>query len=73
MSEVATTTAAKSELIERVFGSISTDTLPAALGAALLELARLAAEMHPDDIALSLDLPAGTLSFRAYRRAEHPR
>lgn len=42
--------------------------LPTTLGAALLDLSRMAAAMHPDDISLSLDLPAGILTFRAYRR-----
>jgi hypothetical protein len=42
--------------------------LPLALGEAVLDLSKLAATMHPDDISLSLDLPAGILTFRAYRR-----
>jgi hypothetical protein len=54
--------------IERTFGLAPVDGLPAALGAALLDLSKLAATMHPDDISLSLDLPAGVLTFRAYRR-----
>ena len=33
------------------------------MGAALVNLAKLAHEMQPDDVSLSLDLPAGTLSF----------
>jgi hypothetical protein len=54
--------------IERTFGLGPVEGLPAALGAALIDLSRLAASMHPDDINLSLDLPAGILTFRAYRR-----
>ena len=33
-----------------------------------MDLAKLAEQMRPDDVALSLDLPAGILTFRAYRR-----
>ena len=57
-----------SEAIERTFGLGPVEGLPTALGAALLDLSKLAATMHPDDISLSLDLPAGILTFRAYRR-----
>jgi hypothetical protein len=60
----------EAELVERAFGAINTDVLPGALGAALLHLSKLAAEMRPDDVSLQLDLPAGTLSFRAYRRPQ---
>lgn len=59
----------ESELVEKVFGSINTDTLPASLAAVLVSLAQMAVEMEPDDVSLQLDLPAGTLSFRCYRRA----
>ena len=68
-----TTDVTRSELVEKVFGPISSDLLPTALGAALLELARMASVMNPDDISLSLDLPAGTLAFRAYRREKDRR
>lgn len=70
-----TTTADKTDLVsrkpdavERTFGLGPVEGLPASLGAALLELSKLAATMHPDDISLALDLPAGILTFRAYRR-----
>lgn len=58
----------KPDAVERTFGLGPVEGLPAALGAALLDLSKLAATMHPDDIALQLDLPAGILTFRAYRR-----
>jgi hypothetical protein len=58
----------KPDLIERAFGLGPVEGLPKALGEALVDLARLAEGMRPDDISLSLDLPAGILSFRAYRR-----
>ena len=58
----------KPDLVEQTFGLERGEGLPAALGAAVVDLAQLAATMHPDDISLSLDLPAGILSFRAYRR-----
>jgi hypothetical protein len=60
----------EAELVERVFGPIAIDALPTVLSATLLSLAKVATEMHPDDVSLSLDLPAGTLSFRCYRRTE---
>lgn len=70
-----TTTKNKSDLVsrepdavERVFGLEPVEGLPKALSEAVLDLARLAATMHPDDISLSLDMPAGILEFRAYRR-----
>lgn len=56
------------ELVQQVFGAVSVDTLPHTLATTLAHLARLAVEMHPDDISLSLDMPAGCLMFRAYRR-----
>ncbi|MDN3274746.1 hypothetical protein QWJ07_10855 [Frankia sp. RB7] len=58
----------KPDTVEQTFGLGPVEGLPAALGAALLDLSKLAATMHPDDISLSLDLPAGILTFRAYRR-----
>ena len=58
----------KSDSVERTFGLEPVEGLPKALGEALLDLSKLAATMHPDDISLSLDLPAGILTFRAYRR-----
>jgi hypothetical protein len=58
----------KPDAVERTFGFGSTESLPAALGAAVVDLSKLATTMHPDDISLSLDLPAGILCFRAYRR-----
>ena len=58
----------KPDAVERTFGLEPVEGLPTALGAALLDLSKLAATMHPDDISLSLDLPAGILTFRAYRR-----
>ena len=70
-----TTTGNKSDLVvrkpdavERIFGAEPVESLPVALGAAVMDLSKLAATMHPDDISLSLDLPAGILTFRAYRR-----
>ena len=71
-----TTTKNKSDLpvsrepdaVERVFGLEPVEGLPKALSEAVLDLARLAATMHPDDISLSLDMPAGIMEFRAYRR-----
>ena len=70
-----TTTENKSDLVsrkpdsvERTLGLEPVEGLPKALGEALLDLSKLAATMHPDDIALQLDLPAGILTFRAYRR-----
>ena len=60
---------ASSEAIERTFGLGPTvDGLPAALGAAMLDLAKLASSMNPDDVCLQLDVACGTLTFRAYRR-----
>ena len=56
------------DAVERIFGLEPVEGLPRALSEAVLDLARLAATMHPDDISLSLDLPAGVLEFRAYRR-----
>jgi hypothetical protein len=56
------------ELVERHF-AVEQDSLPAALAGAITALARLAENMKPDDISVSLDLPAGTMHFRAYRRA----
>ena len=35
----------------------------------MMDLAKLAQDMHPDDVSLSLDMPAGILEFRAYRRS----
>ncbi|WP_441259620.1 hypothetical protein AB7008_23680 [Bradyrhizobium sp. 521_C7_N1_3] len=58
----------KAEAVERTFGVEPIEGLPTTLGAALLDLSKMAAAMHPDDISLSLDLPAGILTFRAYRR-----
>jgi hypothetical protein len=58
----------KPDLIERTFGLGPVEGLPKALGEAVVDLARLAEGMHPDDISLSLDIAAGVLSFRAYRR-----
>lgn len=58
---------ADKERVEKTF-AVSFDTLPTALGQAMIDLASLAREMSPDDIVLDLDLPAGTLKFRAYRR-----
>jgi hypothetical protein len=58
----------KPDAVEQMFGLGPVEGLPTALGAALLDLSKLAATMHPDDISLSLDLPAGILTFRAYRR-----
>jgi hypothetical protein len=72
---IMTTTENKSDLIsrkpdavERTFGLEPVDGLPTTLGAALMDLSKMAGEMRPDDISLSLDLPAGILTFRAYRR-----
>jgi hypothetical protein len=58
----------KPDSVEQTFGLGPVEGLPTALGAALLDLSKLAATMHPDDISLSLDLPAEILTFRAYRR-----
>lgn len=58
----------KPDLVERTFGLEPVEGLPTTLGAAVLDLSKLAASMRPDDISLSLDLPAGILTFRAYRR-----
>jgi hypothetical protein len=58
----------KPDSVERTFGLEPVEGLPTALGEALIVLSRLAATMHPDDISLQLDLPAGILTFRAYRR-----
>lgn len=58
----------KALAVERTFGLEPVEGLPTTLGAALLDLSKMAAAMHPDDISLSLDLPAGILTFRAYRR-----
>lgn len=69
MTTATETRTAEAELVEKVFGAITTDGLPAALGAALVNLAALAVEMRPDDVSLTLDLPAGVLTFRCYRRA----
>ena len=70
-----TTTADKTDLVsrkpdavERTFELGPVESLPTALGAAVMDLAKLAEQMRPDDICLSLDLPAGILTFRAYRR-----
>src|SRR6478736_4867030 len=49
----------KPDAVERTFALEPVEGLPKALGAALLDLSKLAASMHPDDISLSLDLPAG--------------
>jgi hypothetical protein len=60
--------ARKPNEVRRTFELERAEDLPAALGAAVVDLAQLASVMHPDDISLSLDLPAGILTFRAYRR-----
>jgi hypothetical protein len=60
--------ARKPDAVERTFGLEPVEGFPAALSAALLDLSKMASAMHPDDISLSLDLPAGILSFRAFRR-----
>ena len=60
--------ARKPDAVEQTFGLEPVEGLPTALGAALVDLARMASAMHPDDISVSLDLPAGILTFRAYRR-----
>jgi len=58
----------KANAVERTFALEPVEGLPTALGAAVLDLSKLAASMRPDDISLQLDLPAGILTFRAYRR-----
>ena len=58
----------KPDVIERRFGFEPVEGFPKTLSEALLDLSKMAAAMHPDDISLSLDLPAGVLTFRAYRR-----
>ena len=58
----------KPDAVEQTFGLEPVEGLPTTLGAALLDLSKMASAMHPDDISLSLDLPAGILTFRAYRR-----
>lgn len=56
------------DAVERTFGPLTQEELPRALGAAMMDLAKLASAMHPDDVSLSLDMPAGILEFRAYKR-----
>lgn len=58
----------KPDAVEQTFGLGPADGLPMALSAALVDLAKMASAMRPDDISMSLDLPAGILTFRAYRR-----
>lgn len=48
--------------VEKTF-AVTFDTLPTALGQAMIDLAALAHDMQPDDVVLDLDLPAGTLKF----------
>ena len=60
--------ARKPDAVERTFGPLTQEELPRALGSAMMDLAKLAQDMRPDDVSLSLDLPAGILTFRAYRR-----
>jgi hypothetical protein len=60
--------ARKPDAVERTFGPLTPEELPRALGSAMMDLAKLAQDMRPDDVSLSLDLPAGILTFRAYRR-----
>ena len=60
--------ARKTDAIERAFGPLTPDELPRALASAMMDLAKLAQDMRPDDVSLSLDMPAGILEFRAYRR-----
>ena len=56
------------EAVEKHF-KVSLDTLPTALAEAITTLARVAEDMRPDDVSLDLDLPAGVLHFRCWRRA----
>ena len=56
------------EIVEQTF-RMPLEALPTALAEAITQLAHLAREMKPDDISLDLDLAAGTLHYRAYRRA----
>ena len=60
--------ARKPDAVERTFGPLTQEELPRALGSAMMDLAKLASAMHPDDVSLSLDMPAGILEFRAFRR-----
>ena len=60
--------ARKPDAVERTFGLGPVEGLSASLGDALLELSKLSGKMCPDDISLQLDIRAGVLSFRAYRR-----
>jgi len=58
----------KPDALERTFELGRVEGLSTSLGDAMLELSKLASKMSPDDISLTLDLPAGVLQFRAYRR-----
>jgi hypothetical protein len=60
--------ARRPDAVERTFGLEPVEGLPTALGAAVTDLSKLALAMCPDDVCLKLDLPAGILTFRAYRR-----
>lgn len=60
----------KAETLEQTFGlGSSIEALPTALSAAICDFAKLSREMRCDDVSLSVDLAAGTLHFRCYRRA----
>jgi hypothetical protein len=60
--------ARKPGAVERTFGPLTPEELPLALGSAMMDLAKLAQMMHPDDVSLSLDVFSGILTFRAYKR-----
>jgi hypothetical protein len=68
---VTTRRSGDAEAVEKHF-RVTLDTLPAALAEAITTLSRLAEDMRPDDVCLDLDLPAGVLHFRCWRRAPAP-
>jgi len=68
-NELVKAKGASSELVERHF-NLSHDNPPLALAEAAAGLAALAERMSPDDVSVDIDLPAGKLHFRCYRRAD---
>ena len=57
----------KPDAIERTLGLQPVVGFPQTLSEALLDLSKVAAAMHPDDVSMSIDLAAGVLTFRAHK------
>jgi hypothetical protein len=63
--------AGRTREISQAFGTIEVGAMPTALAVALAHLSKVASDMNGvDDISLQVDLVAGTLHFRAYRRPQ---